>query len=150
MQPDLELSKMALAYWRDICITNFPEIDEEHAGLIKVLQSVYQDIQLGNNRIAIQSKLNYLFEAALSHCEHEERLMEAYGYPDLSLHADKHEELLNNVLNLRLKAEDCDVSLTLDMIHSIATWLGRHSWDDDQKFVQFLRQRQQRETLLFN
>ncbi len=140
---------MALAYWRDICMTNFPEIDEEHAALIKVLQSIYQDIQCKEERTRIQSKLNYLFEAALVHCEHEERLMEAYSYPDLKDHVDRHEELLNDVLNLRLKAEDRDVMLTLDMIHSIAAWLGRHSWDEDLKLVQFIQQRQQKDSLLF-
>jgi hemerythrin len=141
---------MSLAYWRDICILHFPEIDDEHAELLSILKAIYQDIQSGEDGQPLQAKLHHLFHVALNHCESEERLMESYHYPDSQDHADAHEELLNTVLNLRLKAEEQQEKLTLDMIHDILAWLNRHSWDYDLRLVQFIQQRQQRETLLFN
>jgi hemerythrin-like metal-binding protein len=141
---------MSLAYWRDICILNLPEIDEEHADLLRILKAIYQDIQIGEDRHRLQSKLHLLFDSALSHCESEERLMESYGYPDYQEHADRHEELLNTVLNLHLKAEEQDGKLTLDMLHGIVVWLNHHFWDYDLKLAQFIQQRQHRETLLFS
>ncbi len=141
---------MSLAYWRDICMTNCPEIDDGHTVLLNILEAIYQDIQQEGTRSRIQAKLHYLFDTVLSHCETEERLMERYSYPDSKAHTDHHEELLNNVLNLRLKAEEQDQKLTLDMIHGIATWLGQHAWDYDLELVKFIQYRQQQESLLFS
>ena len=140
---------MSLAYWRDICVMNFPEIDEEHVTLLKTLQTIYQDIEHAEDINKIQAKLHFLFETALAHCETEERLMESYSYPESKVHADQHEELLNNVLNLRLKAEDQEEQLTLDMIHGIASWLSRHSWEYDLKLVQYIQHRRRQDSLLF-
>ena len=140
---------MSLAYWRDICILNFPEFDEEHATILKALEAVYQDLQQVEENYRIQAKLNFLFETTLLHCETEERFMENYGYPDSKKHADQHEELLNNVLNLRLKAEEQEEQLTLDMIHGITAWLSRHSWEYDLQLVQFIQSRRRRDSLLF-
>jgi hemerythrin len=72
---------MSLAYWRDICVLNFPEIDEEHVRLLYILESIYHDIQLAENTAGIQSKLHELFDTTLTHCETEERLMVIYRYP---------------------------------------------------------------------
>jgi len=75
--------------------------------------------------------------------------MENYSYPEAQAHADAHEELLNTVLNLRLKAAEQSETLTLDMVQDVLAWLKHHFDDHDLRLVQFIQQRQQRETYLF-
>jgi hemerythrin len=58
--------------------------------------------------------------------------------------------ILNKVLNLRLRAEDREGALSLDMIHDLASWLNQHTWKYDLKLVQFIQQQKYREELLYN
>jgi len=139
---------MSLAYWRDVCVLNFTEIDEEHQSLLNILQMIYQDIDRNETKTKIRSRLHELFESMLAHCETEERLMMFYSYPDYHIHTDNHEEVLNTILNLRLKAEEGEM-LSLDMLHGLASWLNHHVWEYDLPLVQFIRQRQHHEELLF-
>jgi hemerythrin len=139
--------RMSLAYWRDDCKTNFPEVDQEHQELLVILEALYRAILLNQSTSSVQTELDHLFRCALIHCETEEALMTTYNYPDHSVHGEQHEELLSKIFNLRLKTEQSQETLTLDVVYELATWLGRHIWDYDLKLVQFIQQRQQDEAL---
>jgi hemerythrin-like metal-binding protein len=130
-------------------MTHDPEIDQEHQEHLTLLEAIYQAVQLGQDCCVIHAKLHRLFEMVLANCETEERLMEIYSYPGHQEHTDRHEELLNNLLNLCVQTETQEGQLTLDKVHELASCFSRHVREHDLQLIQFVRRRQQRETLLF-
>lgn len=138
---------MSLAYWRDSCKVNHPQIDHEHATLLSLLESVYRAILLEQRADAVQDILEALLNAMFLHCETEENLMEAYGYPDRAAHIADHEQILDAIFNIRLTAEQPNAVLSLDTIYDLANWMTRHIWEQDLPMVRFIQQRQKSEGL---
>ncbi len=133
---------MSLAYWRDSCKLNHPQIDQEHRYLLQLLEDLYRSVLLGYNEDRIQAALDTLFTVTLEHCETEEALMEVFGYPEQASHTEQHEELLELILNYRLTLEQGLRPLTLDDIHHLATWMTTHVSTYDLKMVQFVQHQQ--------
>lgn len=133
---------MTLAYWRDGCKLNHPQIDREHHHLLQLLEELYRAVLLDHNEDLIQAALDTLFNVTMEHCETEEALMEVFRYPERSSHTDQHEELLGLILNYRLALEQGLRPLTLDDVHHLATWLTSHVSAYDLKMVQFVQHQQ--------
>ncbi|MBD2426123.1 hemerythrin family protein [Phormidium sp. FACHB-1136] len=133
---------MSLAYWRDACKVNHPQIDDEHHYLLTLLEKLYQAILRDHDEDAIQTSLDAVFSAMIDHCETEEALMEVFAYPDRISHIEQHEEILVLIFNYRLTLEQGLRPLTLDDVHDLATWLTSHVWTHDLKMVQFVQQQQ--------
>ncbi|QQE64602.1 hypothetical protein GFS31_12830 [Leptolyngbya sp. BL0902] len=133
---------MALAYWRDECKINHPQIDYEHHHLLNLLERLYRLVLLGQPDNAIQNTLDTLFNALLEHCETEEALMEIFAYPDGNSHIEEHEEILAQIFNYRLTLEQGLRPLTIDDVHDLATWLTNHVCTTDLKMMQYVQHQQ--------
>ena len=70
------------------------------------------------------------------HCEDEERLMRAHGYPDLEEHADEHREFLGYVAKLKNTSFSSEESLS--MIVFIQNWLHEHTRTSDKRFAAYV------------
>ncbi|MFH7245023.1 MAG: bacteriohemerythrin [Spirulina sp.] len=133
---------MSLAYWRDGCKLNHPQIDQEHGHLLQLLKNLYRSVLLDHDEDMIQAALDTLFRVTLEHCETEEALMEVFLYPEQASHTEQHEELLGLILNYRLTLEQGLRPLTLDDVHHLATWMTIHVSTYDLKMVQFVQHQQ--------
>lgn len=134
---------MSLAYWRDACKVNHPQIDHEHHHLLSLLEALYRSVLLDHSENVIETSLDAVFIATMAHCETEETLMELFDYPERVSHTEQHEEVLGLIFNYRLTVEQGLRPLTLDDVHHLATWFTAHVWTYDLKMVQFIQQQQQ-------
>lgn len=135
---------MALAYWRDECKVNHPQIDYEHHHLFQLLEGLYRSVLLDHDQVMIQGALDGLFSAMMEHCETEEALMEASGYPGRSEHIDQHEAILGIIFNHRLTLERGLSFLTLDDVYDMAIWFTSHVGNHDLRMMQYVQQQQKR------
>jgi hemerythrin-like metal-binding protein len=133
---------MSLAYWRDDCKLNHPQIDREHHRILKLLEELYRSVLLDHNKDELQTLLDNLFTVTMEHCETEEALMAIFRYPEQIVHIEQHEVLLDLILNYRLALEQGLRPLTLDDVHDLATWLTGHVAIYDLKMVQYVKQQQ--------
>ena len=77
--------------WTDALSVGVPQCDEDHKGLIHIINQVLDaEREDGTVKWALDELTNY----ANSHFAREERMMEEAGYPDLAAHRKTHKAFI--------------------------------------------------------
>ncbi|MBT7943870.1 MAG: hemerythrin family protein [Alphaproteobacteria bacterium] len=134
---------MTIAQWSDDFKTGEEEIDKEHWGLFAQINDLSDKLSQGAAESSVVSTLDALVVYVEVHFEHEERLMEETGYPDLESHKKAH-----RALDLRV-AEFQDAFLrspeTFDydaLMEFLSNWLHQHILKLDMDFAAYHKGRQ--------
>ena len=154
----------AFLEWTDNLILGLPEIDEQHLGMLTVLNRLAEVVQLklGDSEAmdpspistgmpanadvpieidpCIQQLLEELVQLTRDHFQSEEDFMSECGYPDLYEHKREH-----TMLSAELKLFVRDItqgSAALDQktLCSLKQWLIVHIVESDKKFANYLSQ----------
>ncbi len=132
---------MAIAQWNDDLKTGEEEVDKEHWGLFALINDLNGKWADG----ASVASMNSTFEALTSyvdvHFEHEERLMDSTGYPELSMHKNAHAILKQLVLNFKEEFNQSPETFNYNaLMEFLSNWLNSHILELDMKFSVYHRQ----------
>ncbi|HLP98692.1 MAG TPA: bacteriohemerythrin [Sideroxyarcus sp.] len=111
------------------------EIDEEHRGLVKLLNRLNSAFNLGVEHHVIEQLFDDLLDATVMHFDTEHRLMAQYGYPQQALHEREHEALVRDALYLKGRLKDGGEVLALQ---SVKDWLLNHIHHSDKALGEYL------------
>jgi hemerythrin len=129
--------------WDDDFSIGIEAIDDQHKTLLQMANDLitsvlYHDKSQG---LYLQIIIRKLIVFVRHHLYTEEMLMKTTGYPSFSEHLEKHEEFLNNILNLN-KIKTGAYNEPEKLAGLLHDWTLSHIATMDNQFGKFFVQRQ--------
>jgi hemerythrin len=125
------------AVYKPIYDSGHPKLDRDHEILVDLLRELKaRDFDSANVELMGMELLAYLD----AHFEHEEQLMDLYGYPGTPEHRDAHNRFRSQAEGL---ARDCALpdATVQPLVAAIERWLESHMQGEDARFAEFLGER---------
>ena len=124
--------------WNDSYSTGIKRFDEQHKGIIILLNRLLDTIKDRKKMDETGAVLSELTVYANSHFTEEENAMMLHGYPFYSAHYEEHNTLRSKVNELRQKHTEGNMPHTVEMLKFVSHWVDNHLKDTDINYGPFL------------
>lgn len=125
--------------WKPEYSVKIPAIDAQHKRLFALAGELHAAMTKGQGAMVLEQALAKLVDYTKEHFAAEERLMEAYKYPELPAHRKEHEKLTAQVMEFQGKFQRKEALLTIGLMHFLKSWLEHHISGSDQKYAVLIR-----------
>lgn len=130
---------MAFLNWNPAFSIGVEAFDNEHRGLIQLINDLHSNMQAAKGRDVLDSILDKLIAYTLEHFEHEEIMLKRHGYPQLREHCEQHQRLKQKVGEFRNRLSiGYHGLIAIEMLRFLKTWLERHIQQEDKAYAVFL------------
>ena len=129
---------MPLFEWSQELSVKIKKIDEQHKKLVDLINLLHDSMKEGKGRDVMGKVLTDLAEYTRYHFQTEEMLFEKYAYPGYLPHKREHDNLTDQVNELKAKFEQGDTVITMELMGFLKTWLNHHILESDQRYSLFL------------
>ncbi len=116
-----------------------PVVDSEHRYLVQLINNLHEKFEAGIQADNLAKVFSHLLNYVRVHFENEEALMEAINYPDISEHRKKHQELMDQALELSDLYMEREKDITIDTLEFLDKWVVGHIAGFDMKIKEFLK-----------
>lgn len=130
---------MVVFTWLEKNNTGITEIDEQHKGLLTILNELYQTMRSKKDSVAASKLLSKLVNYANIHFKTEEKYMEEYEYSDIEKHKELHEFYREKIAGFQRDFAQSKGSLVVDMASFLSEWLIDHIGGADRDFAHFVK-----------
>ncbi|WP_421902457.1 bacteriohemerythrin [Maridesulfovibrio sp.] len=131
---------MSMLMWSDSLSVSIAEIDEQHKGLVEMVNRVHDLLVSGESaRPQVLEVIEDMRRYSVEHFGTEERYMDQYEYPEAPAHKLKHQEFIDKVTEIESGCAAGTCVLTMDILNYLSEWLVTHINDTDKKMGEFLR-----------
>lgn len=128
--------------WKDSYACHIPDIDQQHKRLFEIGNQLYTLALLKDNDKnieKIQAILSELQAYTIYHFQYEEALLDRYQYPTLASHHEEHQQFIDTLLEMEIKAIQEDSNdLVLKLIMFVSEWISNHIMITDKKYSKYL------------
>ena len=131
---------MAYFKWDDSFLIHVNEIDDQHHGLVDLVNELHEAMRVGKGQNVLESTLNKLVQYTLVHFQTEESYFKRFGYSDAESHIKEHANFVQKVGEFKEGFEKGKVLLTLDVLDFLYNWLNTHIKGTDKKYGPFFNQ----------
>ncbi len=114
--------------WTSKLAVGVDKIDEQHRGLFDTLNSLHCAMKDKKGLEEILKVLQFLSDYVVTHFATEEKLMEKYDYPGFKDHKRKHDEFVENFIELkgRVENEGVKISSVIRTNKLLSDWWMEH------------------------
>jgi hemerythrin len=128
---------MQLLKWKDSYSMDEEQIDEQHKGLFKLSNEIYNLVEAGvDDSEQFRELFMALTDYSIEHFIYEEMYLEKEGYPDLKNHIKQHLEFSDKLKELAVGINhETHIKSIGDFV---TTWLLQHVLDEDMKYKTFI------------
>ncbi|MEO5372526.1 MAG: hemerythrin family protein [Magnetococcus sp. DMHC-1] len=128
-------------------MTGITKIDREHQQLLEniinlnlLVEELSKRKPMTRDWQKIDQAIDFLLSYGRDHFKGEEAWMKGIGYPQLAIHADEHNRLLDRLQKLVPKlAKDRQVLYVVDMNFFLVEWLLTHTNRTDILYVEYAK-----------
>lgn len=124
--------------WTDALSIGIEEIDEQHKGLIVLINDVWKALMSHQAAVDIESIVFDLEDYTKTHFKEEEALLEHYGYPGLESHRESHAFFVSKVGELDARIASGEI-VGLELLQFLGDWLKFHISIVDKQYAEFIR-----------
>ena len=117
--------------WDKTLSVEVPEIDQDHRRLLELFNRLGHAVEEGGPQAEIEAVMDELISCTAWHFQHEERLMEKYGYAGLQEHRAEHEDLISSGKALQQQLHQSGTPLSPQEIEFLEHWLTGHIYGAD-------------------
>jgi hemerythrin len=128
--------------WSDAYSVGIPQIDTQHKGLIRLINELHTAMAAGQGKQVLGKILDELVRYTEIHFTYEENMLRQGGYSKLAAHNSAHQKLTRQVMELRDKYRASKLTLTLEVMQFLKSWLGDHILIHDQAYARELKRRE--------
>ena len=128
-----------LFVWDDSCKTGITEIDQDHKGLIDLINDLYEAIQDGSGGALLLPILSALKHYTATHFTREERYMVECGVPDQEKHFQAHKLMMEKLADLESRHRKGEAAISLQTLTFLRDWLKNHICVVDQAMASQLK-----------
>ncbi|MCX7984318.1 MAG: bacteriohemerythrin [Bacteroidetes bacterium] len=131
---------MGLVQWNSELSVGIPSIDSQHKKLVELVNTMHEAMLTGKGKDIVAKILSELITYTKTHFKHEEDYMERTAYPQTAVHALQHAQLTKKVLDLQSKVESGTVTITMEVMNFLKSWLQDHIMKMDKAYEQHFKQ----------
>jgi hemerythrin len=131
---------MALFTWSDKYAVGVKSLDDQHKGLVAILNDLHAAMMKGQAQSITGPLLKKLVGYTHDHFATEERLLGLSKYPTLPQHTVIHRELTKQVGEFVGKYERGEVTVNLALLTFLRDWLATHIQKEDKEYGPWLNQ----------
>ena len=131
---------MALIAWDNSFSVGVKAIDNQHKGLLEIVNELYAAMMQRQTKSVTGPLLNKLVNYTQVHFSAEEKMMQATDYPHLIQHRARHLDLTRQVGEFMTRYEHGDGSLNIHLLRFLSDWLTRHIQQEDKEYGPWLNQ----------
>jgi hemerythrin len=129
--------KGLLIVWRDVNQTGIPIIDEQHRGIVSIINSVHDSLGTKREEAILEPATGMLLAYTRLHFRNEHDLLEESGYPGLKEHDKLHEKLIADMSkHFRESKKGNDTGIMLGFLKG---WWLDHINREDMLYKEHLR-----------
>lgn len=123
-----------LVEWSEELSVGIQEIDEQHKMLVDLLNQLHEAIHKRHGSEATRKILDELADYTRIHFAVEESLMRVLEYPDYEAHKREHEDLIQQMVDLKQKLDTGTHSISFELLHFLKVWLTKHILESDKEY----------------
>jgi hemerythrin-like metal-binding protein len=127
--------------WQQELSVGVLQIDAQHKRLFELCAGLHRLMSAGAGRAALAPILEELIAYTRTHFRDEEKLMEQHRFPGREAHKALHEALTRQVLEFQQGFAAGKVSLSVQMLSFLKTWLVEHIGGNDRRVAAWLKER---------
>ena len=127
--------------WSDAYSVGIPQIDTQHKGLIRLINELHASMAAGQGKQTLGRTLDELVHYTESHFSYEEGMLRQKRYSNVSNHQVIHQKLTKEVSDLRDRYRANKLTLTLDVMRFLKSWLSDHILVHDMAYARELKTR---------
>ena len=132
---------MALIVWNESLSVGVARIDEQHKKLVGMINELNEAMRKGQGKEVIGGIVEGLVAYTVTHFALEESFFARTGYPDTAAHEKEHSEFVLKVSTFRDDFEAGRLSLTIDVMNFLSSWLKGHIKGCDQKYSHHFKEK---------
>jgi len=130
---------MSLYEWNDTYILGIESIDEDHKGLLNLINQLFEAMSHGKAKEVLSEIFSKLLVYTKIHFKREEDYFAATNYPAYQDHIMQHELFISKINEMIKQFESGSNKLSVDLITFLTDWLINHILISDKKFVSHLK-----------
>lgn len=124
-----------LFVWDDSCKTGITEIDQDHKGLVNLINDLYEAMQDGSGGALLLPIFSALKHYTETHFTKEERYMVECDAPDREAHGKEHKMMMEKLADLESRHRKGEAAISLQTLTFLRDWLKNHICVVDQVMV---------------
>jgi len=125
---------MPLFEWKDSFSVGIDSIDEDHKGMLKIINELFDAISHGMAKEHLSSILAKLVSYTKTHFKREETYFEKTNYPYYEEHKQEHEAFILKINTLQNDFNKGDLKISIDLLKLLTDWLVNHILSSDRKY----------------
>ena len=125
--------------WKSEYSVHVVLIDNQHKGLIEIIDDLYQSIMKNNTKEIISSIFERLNAYAIYHFGTEEKYFKEFDYPDAPKHIIEHEQYKKDVVKME-EDEKNGKTDGLELFFYLENWWINHILNVDKKYSEFFNE----------
>jgi hemerythrin len=135
---------MASIEWTRKMSVGVPELDDDHQGLLAVINELAAHAADEADEAVVRRSLNWLLRYAQTHFAREQAVMSSCMYPMLAEHIDAHRDFVERMQQSIARFDEdpnrgaADIRDTL--VSYLETWWREHILSEDMKYRRFAEQ----------
>jgi len=134
---------MPLVEWSSQFSVGVADIDEQHKGLLEMINKLHEAILANHSSEACAEILDEMVVYAAEHFATEEGYMDRLNYPDAAEHKREHQNFAAQCKEFQEDLAAARISLTLDLGKFLLSWLYDHIRKVDMQLGQFILQQRE-------
>lgn len=132
---------MSYMTWTKAMSVGVPELDEDHKGLIRIINQVAENADDEARQAVVRQCLMGLMRYAETHFAREEQVMTTCGFPGLEMHRGEHEDFVGQIKQLTDRFENKPEGLAKlaneELLEFLKNWLNHHILIEDMAYRPF-------------
>lgn len=126
--------------WTEAMSVGIPLLDDDHKALIRLINRLRTDFAAGAGFVVLEDVFDRLVAYIEFHFTREEKVMEAVGYPGVTVHRDEHKDFAKTIYELRDRyGRDGDQTITEELIDDLKSWLNHHILVQDMAYKPYVQ-----------
>ncbi len=127
--------------WSEKLSVGVKLFDEQHKGLIAMLNKMIKDPTATTRSETISDVLTDMTSYAQKHFKAEEDLMIEHGYPQYEEHKSQHKAFKIKVAELCTATMEGDEAVPQVLLEYLSQWLTQHILDEDMEYKPFFEEK---------
>jgi hemerythrin len=124
--------------WKPAYSINIGSIDAQHQSLLAIGHELHTAMSTGQSKAVMGTILDRLVQYTTMHFAHEERLMQAHGYPGFAGHKALHDALAAKVVQFQVDFKAGHATMSIALLNFMKDWLIEHIQIEDRKYAPFV------------
>lgn len=128
-----------LFVWDESCKTGITEIDQDHEGLVNLINDLYEAMQDGSGGALLLPIFSALKHYTENHFAREEDFMLKCEVPDREKHIQEHQLMTVKLAELESRHRKGEAAISLQALTFLRDWLKNHIYVVDKAMVSRMR-----------